>query len=76
MSTFESDRDLVVDLTDKDAHTVLRPPDGRTADNEAPLEFHAALTAAHRSPEVPRYRLVGKTRNFVAWQFRRGMGGD
>jgi hypothetical protein len=76
MSTFKSDRDLVVDLTDKDAHTVLGLLDGGTARNEAPPELQAALAAAHRSPDVSRYFLVEKTQNYVAWQFPRRMGGE
>jgi len=76
MSTFKTDRDLVVHLTDKDAQTVLGLLDGGTAHNEAevPPEFRAALAAAHRSPDVSRYFLVEKAQNYVAWQFRRSMG--
>ena len=74
MSTFESDRNLIVNLTDKNARTVLGLLDGRTADNETPPELHAALAAAHRSPEVSRYFLVEKTRNYFACRLLRGMG--
>jgi hypothetical protein len=65
MSTFKSDRDLVMNLADKDARTVLKLLDGGTAHNEAPAELHAALAAAHRIPDVSRYFLVEKTRNHV-----------
>ena len=76
MSTFESDRDLVVDLTDKNARTVLGLLDGGTADNGAPPELQAALAAALRSPDVSRYFLVEKTRNYVARKILRGMGSE
>ncbi len=76
MSTFKTDRDLVGDLTDKDANTVLGLLEGGMAHNEAPPELHAALAAARRSPDVSRYFLVEKTRNYIAGRFRRGMGSE
>jgi hypothetical protein len=74
MSTFKADRDLIVDLTDKNACTVLKLFDGGTADNGAPPELQAALAAAHRSPEVSRYFLVEKSRNYFARRILRGIG--
>lgn len=68
MSTFNADRDLVANLTDKDAHAVLAFLDGDTAHGEAPCEYRAALAAARRSPDVSRYFLVEKSRNYVAGQ--------
>ena len=72
VSTFKADRDLIVGLTDKDAHTVLRLLDGGSTHHEAPSEFRVALEAAKRSPDVSRYFLVEKGQRYVDEQFHRG----
>ena len=59
--TFQSDRSLIIGLSDRDAESVLDLLDNGTSHAEAPAEFQDALAAAKRSPEVSRYFLVNKT---------------
>lgn len=74
MSTFKADRDLIVGLSDKDAHEVLAVLDSGGTHEEVPIEFRAALEAASRSPDVSRYFLVEKSRDHVARQLCLGVG--
>jgi hypothetical protein len=73
VSTFKADRDLIVGLTDKDAHEVLAVLDAGDSREEVPVEFRAALEAAGRSPDVSRYFLVQKAQEHVARQLRLGV---
>jgi hypothetical protein len=66
MSTFKTDRDLILGLTDKDAHEVLAVLDYGETDQGRSSSFRAALEAANRSPDVSRYFLVEKAQNHVA----------
>ena len=74
MTIFERDRDLIAGLSDETASSVLGFLDGGRPHGEAPSEFHAALAAAKRSPDVSRYILVSKTRKHVDDQSQRGKG--
>jgi hypothetical protein len=58
--TFETDRSLIVALSDRDAKSVLGLLDNNATHAETPAELRAALAAAQRSPEVSRYFLVNK----------------
>ena len=58
--TFETDRDLIVSLSDQDAKSVLGLLDNGASNAESPAELRAAFAAAKRSPDVSRYFLVTK----------------
>jgi hypothetical protein len=73
--TFNTDRDLIIGLTDKDAYDVLAVLEHGETDQERPSSFRAALEAANRSPDVSRYFLVEKAQNHVAQQLGRSVLG-
>ena len=74
MAIFDTDRDLIAGLSDETAASVLGLLDSGRPHGEAPTEFHAALAAAHRSPDVSRYILVNKARKHVEDRDQRGKG--
>ena len=62
MSTFESDRDLIVSLSINESKCLLRLLDHDSIQNDTPPELWKALAAAKRCPDVSRYFLMEKTR--------------
>ena len=72
--TFESDRDLIADLSDEHASSVLGLIDDGVPHDEAPPEFRAALAAAHRSPDVSRFLLTEKRQRHLGEESHPGKG--